>query len=281
MARAVFHFDRKLIASCATSRAHYPEGTVVNGYEVALEGIFISGRRAVGSTRHLATIAHDDTPAAGDNPETSNGRMPFGHASLWITRKVLRNLQKTTGPATVRIEIGDQSVDWLFGDKKITVTHVLKYESGHPDYPDYRSLVNRVAEDHGDAKPVTTLAFASDVLRILLDVAHAMIPAPAGASLRICQSSTNYHVVRYCSQDGCAKHNIFSIVGTLSEADILPNFALMDLDRAKQPIWDKEDVDHLDDEDYTDDTMEEDGNDDESEYDPDEEDEVIDPDQIE
>ena len=281
MARAIYHFDRKLLASCATSRAHYPEGTVVMGYEVALEGIFISGRRAVGSTRYLATIVHDATPATGDNPETINGLMPLGHASLWITRKVLCKLRKTTGPATVRIELGDESVDWLFGDKKITVTHVLKDKSGHPDYPDYRSLVGRVVADHGEATPVATFTFEPDVLKIVLDVADVMNPVGEGAPLRICQSSMNYHVIRYCSADGCPKNNIFSIVGALSRTETFPTFALDDHDGDPRPIWCSEDVDHTDDEDYTDDVIEEDSNDDESAYDPDQDDEIIDPDEIE
>ena len=213
MARAIYHFDRRLLASCAASRADYPVGMVVMDYEVALEGIFISGPRAVGSTRHLATVVHDGTPAAADNPDANDGRMPFGHASLWITRKVLRRLRKTTGPASVRIELGDDSVDWFFGDKKITVTRVLKDDSGHPDYPDYRSLVSRVVEDQGKAVPMSTFTIASDVLRIALNVASFINPGAERASLRISQSSINFLVVRYCTADGYPKNNIFSIVG--------------------------------------------------------------------
>ena len=285
MARAIYHFDRTLLASCATSRAHYPEGMIVMGYEVPLEGIFISRRRAVGSTRFLATIVHDDSSDASENPKASKGRMPFDHASLWITRKVLRNLRKARGPSAVRIELGEESADWFFGDKKITVTRVLKYE---PSYPDYRSLVGRVVEAHGEeATPVATIA--SDVLKIALNVADITDPVSEGkkASLRICRSSMDCHVIRYCSADGCAKNNIFSIVGALpgkaeqmSSEDIFPDFALMEHAGAPQPIWCSEDVDYIDDEVGTDDVMEEYSNDDESEYDPDEDDEIIDPDDL-
>ena len=280
MAQAVYQFDRRLLASCATSRAHYPEGTVVMGYEVALEGIFISGRRAVGSTRHLATIVHDTAPAAGDNPETDDGRMPYGHASLWITRKVLRKLRRAAGPAAVRIELGDESVDWFFGDKKITVTHVLKYDSGHPDYPDSHSLVSRVLEDRPwRAEPVATLTIASDVLKVALNVADAIDPNSDELSLRVCQSPMNYHVIRYCSADGCAMNNIFSIVSASSGADLLPAFALADSDSDPRAIWRSDDIGHMDDDDYNDDAIEEDSDDVESGYDPD--DDEVDLDDIE
>ena len=276
MARVVYHFDRRLLASCAASRAHYPEGTVVMGYEVALEGILINGRRAVGSTRQFATIVHDTTPAAGDNPDTNDGRMPLGHASLWITRKILRKLRRTTGPATVRIELRDDSVDWFFGDKKITVTHVLKYDSGHPDFPDSRSLVSRVLEGCGSAAPLSTFTIGSDVLKIALDVAEIMDAYSDGLSLRVYQSSMNYHVIRYCSADGCPKNSVFSIVGALNGTEPLPTFALADYDADPRAIWRSEDIEPMDDEDYTDDAIE----DDDSGYDPDG-DEVIDGDDVE
>ena len=294
MDQPTYTFDRKLLAACALTRRPATEGLIMRMEEVpTFESIFVDGRVAVGATGSMATVIHDGELHAEGNPISPlPGKMPFGHAALYIPDLLLSRLTSKVGPATIKIILNPDSVDWYFGDShisvNITIDHPEDYDEDDNEhttdykYPSYEDLITRAIQEvdeldepesfSADSAFSVTLGMSAmktiyQIATLLGEPSHNIDGAwreGEAASMMMSGGTPNFHVVRYASVSGFPNNSIMSLVGSrsakalgTSSVELFPEFALKEGCDRPARIWD----------DYSDDT---------SDFDEDEENEVHD-----
>lgn len=279
---ATYHFNRRLLGACASTRFVAPEGYISSSIVTPVFAtVFLDGRVAVGATPHMMTAVYDDSLAADNNPTISDEhhRMPHDHIALHISSDILSALVSLSGPERVRIVLLPDAAEWHIGDKKITEESVdYSYFQGDEDrhYPNYTVLISqsvreveKLIETWNDLeRHIFPSAFSvtldSIQIEMINKIANLLTPHKPTPIL-ISGGTPDYHVVRYCSPGGSLRHDVFTLIGArtqqlddFSKYNIFPSFAFIGNDK-QFPIWtafrDYDDSTELPDDEYIDDEV--------------------------